>query len=107
MVLSSSARSSLRREKSRPINRSQDDIGVWNSRGRGLVAHSIKVDQNEEWLIGEACRIDGIMSKAPKHRTSHTINYNVEQKYLPVNCRGSKECRVVARREREREFQLW
>lgn len=73
-------------------------IGVWNSRGRGPGAHNIKVDQNEERLFGEACSVDGIMSKVPIHRASHTINYNVEQKYFPANCRGSKE-RVVVRRD--------
>lgn len=39
------------------------------------------------------------MSNARKHRGSHTINYNIEEKYLPINSTGSTERGVVERRQ--------
>lgn len=66
MVLSSSLRSSPGREKFRLVSRSLDDkateatIGVQKGGGRGLGAHGMKMDHNEERLLRAATRVLGL-----------------------------------------------
>lgn len=44
------------------------------------------------------------MGKAWKHRISRSINYNIEEKYLPIKFIGSKECGAVERRQKHSSY---